>query len=109
MNPQVDLFDAEQAVARRDAALRWVASNPVNRQHRLRLIAAIEELARTGTTFSADHVRAYAGEPPEGVSPNLVGSIVNHAAKAGLIHFVGFTKSARVIGHSNTVRLWRGR
>ncbi len=102
---QPDLFEATR---RRDSAMRWVEHNS-NADYRAKLISAIEQLAATGGVFTADQVRAIAGDPPTDTSPNVAGAVINHAAKAGLIEMAGFTKSARIIGHGNTVRLWRGR
>ena len=76
--------------------------------YRNKLWATIEALAAGGETFCADDARLMAGDPPAACSPNLVGALFNHAAKAGLIRTVGFTRSARVKGHGNVLRWWRG-
>lgn len=101
---QPDLFEATR---RRDSAMSW-AERHANPAYRARLIDAIEQLAATGQPFCADQVRAVAGDPPADCSPNVAGAVINHAAKAGLIRFVGYTRSARVVGHGNLVRLWAG-
>ena len=102
---QPDLFEATR---RRDSAMSWVERN-ANQAYRARLIEAIEVLAASGYSFCSDQVRVLAGDPPADCSPNIAGAVINHAAKAGLIEFVGYTRSTRVIGHRNLVRLWTGR
>ncbi len=98
----------DDALARREAAMRWVSHHaPAN--YREKLIHAIEQLAGSGRTFYSDDIRLLAGDPPEDCSPNLIGALVNHASRAGLIEFAGYTRSARVVGHGNTVKSWRGR
>ncbi len=69
---------------------------------------AIELLARGGATFTADDCRSLAGDPPSTVSPNVLGALVNAAAKAGLIEPVGWSRSGRVIGHGNVLVSWKG-
>lgn len=101
---QLDLIDA---LNRREAAMRWVEQN-ADATYRDRLIAAIEQLAATGRNFCADEVRYLAGEPPEGQHYNVIGAVINHAARRGVIEFVGFTRSMRVIGHGNRIGLYRG-
>lgn len=102
---QPSLFEATK---RRNAAMRWAERNPANTAYRAKLIGAIEQLAGSGGPFTSDDVRRVAGDPPVDCSPNVAGAVINHAARAGLIRMVGWTKSARVIGHGNDVRLWQG-
>jgi hypothetical protein len=71
-------------------------------------LSAIHALVRRGENFTSDDVRELAGDPPEGVHYNVAGAVMNRAAKAGLIVMVGFATSSRVMGHGNTVRIWRG-
>ena len=100
---QLDFLAARVA---RDQGLERVLERKSS--YRWRLENAIDELARTGTPFTADHIRNLAGDPPADISTNLVGAVVNAAAKAGTIRAVGFTYSARVKGHKNVVRSWVG-
>lgn len=100
---QLDLLAAREArdeglerVLERKSAYRWKLEN------------AIYELARTGTPFTADHLRAMVGDPPREVSTNLTGAVVNAAAKAGIIQQAGYAISGRVKGHGNLVRSWVG-
>jgi hypothetical protein len=75
--------------------------------YRKSLEAAIDYLAWTGEEFDSDSIRNMCGDPPRGVSTNLVGAIVNAAARSGRIRCVGYGISARVKGHGNLVRKWR--
>lgn len=102
---QLDLFAAKQA---RDASMRRVIEG-ADLGYRTLLESALSHLAHGGDAFSADDVRWLAGEPPAGCNHNLIGAVVNAAAKRGLIEFVDYTHSARVVGHGNLIRLWRGR
>jgi len=101
---QLDIFEAAR---QRDVAFDQVVEHSDD-TYRNKLWATIQALAAGGETFCADDARLMAGDPPAACSTNLVGALFNHAAKAGLIRTVGFTRSARVVGHSNTVRMWRG-
>jgi hypothetical protein len=76
--------------------------------YRAKVEAAIQYLAQDGEEFTSDTVRLMVGDPPRGVSTNLVGALFNTAARAKVIRAVGWTHSARVIGHANTVRSWIG-
>ena len=80
-----------------------------NTEYKERLSNSIKVLAARGETFCSDDIRKIAGDPPPGQSPNLVGALVNHALRAGLIHTVGYTRSARVAGHANLVGRYEGR
>ena len=104
----VQQMDLLEALARREAgqdlAIEWA-----NTEYKERLTSAIKVLAARGGTFCSDDIRELAGDPPEGQSPNLVGAIVNHALRSGLIHTVGYTRSARVVGHANLVGRYIGR
>jgi len=102
---QLDLLEAlKRREAGQDLAMDWA-----NTEYKERLSNSIKVLAASGETFCSDDIRLLAGDPPEGQSPNLVGALVNHALRSGLIHTVGYTRSARVVGHANTVLLFRGR
>src|SRR5438105_9718295 len=67
---------------------------------------AIALLARGGEDFTAEDVRALAGDPSH---PNALGAALNAAARKGLIVCVGRIKAERPSRHANEVRLWRGR
>lgn len=102
---QLDLVAAIEA---RDAGMQDALDHARGR-YLNELERAIAQLADSGRTFCADDVRELAGDPPQDTSPNVVGAIVNAAARSGLIVLVGYTHSARVVGHGNLVRCWRGR
>jgi hypothetical protein len=101
---QLDIFDA---ISQRDQGLTQVIESS-DAGYRDKLLAAIEVLAASGESFTADDVRQGAGDPPAGTHPNIAGAIFQQAVKAGLIRTVGFAHSVRAVGHHNVVRLWRG-
>jgi hypothetical protein len=104
VSAQLDIFDAiAKREAGMDAAIEWATI-----EYKERLVAAIEVLAARGEPFCSDDIRLAVGEPPAGSSPNLVGALVNHALRSGLIHTVSWTRSARVVGHGNLVGLYVG-
>jgi hypothetical protein len=102
---QLDIFTAMQ---RREAGQGLVIEHS-DTLYRERLTAAIKALAAGDDSFCSDDVRRLAGDPPDGDSPNLVGALINHALRSGLIHTIGWTRSARVVGHANLVGLYVGR
>ena len=71
---------------------------------RLRYQDAIRGLAAEGTEFSAEDVRARAGEPL-GSSPNAVGAFLAAAVRRGEIVAIGFTRARRP--HGRWTRRWR--
>ena len=102
---QLDLLEAlKRREAGQDLAMDWA-----NTEYKERLSNSIKVLAARGETFCSDDIRQIAGDPPPGQSPNLVGALVNHALRSGLIHTVGYTRSARVAGHANLVGRYEGR
>lgn len=107
MSAAVEQLDIFEAMRRREAG-QDLAIEHSNTTYREKLTAAIKVLAARGAQFCSDDIRALAGDPPEGFSPNLVGALVNHALRSGLIHTVRFTRSARVEGHGNLVGLYEG-
>lgn len=108
--PQLDLLEygAQEALRQRELGMGQVLY-ATDTEYRDRLLGAIEILAIHGDCFTADDARAIAGDPPADVHPNLAGAVFNAAAKAGIIRFVGeYALSARVVGHGNLLRVWRG-
>lgn len=102
---QLDIFEAyRRREAGQDLAIEAAADD-----YREKLTAAIRVLAARGESFCSDDIRQIAGDPPVGQSPNLVGALVNHALRSGLIHTVGYTRSTRVIGNGNLVGRYVGR
>lgn len=103
---QLGLFDARLARKEKADGMER-ASYHADEKWKAAVLDAIKTLAASGREFLSDDVRALCGDPPFGTSPNAMGSLFNAAARAGVIEFVGFGRSARVCGHSNTVRRWR--
>jgi hypothetical protein len=101
---QLDIFEA---FARREAGQDLVVAH-ADTDYRERLAAAIKVLAARGEPFCSDDIRCEVGDPPAGASPNLVGALVNHALRSGLIHTIRWTRSSRVAGHGNLVGLYVG-
>ena len=61
---------------------------------------AVAELAKTRRPFTADDVRTTCGMEPD--SPNSWGGLFRYWKSRGLIHHVGFTRNASVVG------VWQG-
>lgn len=101
-------LDILEAIHQRELGMATAQRN-ADESYSQRFFRAIELLAASGATFTADSVRELAGDPPASTHPNVAGAIVNAAAKAGLIEAVGFSRSGRVVGHNNRVLTWRGR
>lgn len=108
MSAAVEQLDILEAIRRREAGQDLVIEH-ADTDYRARLIASIKVLAASGATWCSDDLRRMAGDPPEGQSRNLVGALINHALRAGLIHTIGYTRSARVVGHGNLVGRYVGR
>lgn len=102
---QLDIFEA---LARREAGQDLVIGHCQNTDYKERLTAAIKVLAAGGARWCSDDVRALAGDPPPGFSPNLVGAVLQRELRAGSIRLVDWTRSARVVGHGNRVGVFRG-
>lgn len=97
------LEDARRA---RDAG----ASDALNAAHgwaRVHLERHLDELIRSGHTFTAETLRARAGTPLAS-SPNLIGSVILAASKAGRIERVGYRESTRPEARCRVLRVWRG-
>ncbi|HEV2036926.1 MAG TPA: hypothetical protein VGU71_22470 [Candidatus Dormibacteraeota bacterium] len=101
---QLDIFEA---MRRREAGQDLVVEH-ADSLYRERLIASIKVLAASGATFCSDDIRQMVGDPPPRSSPNLVGALINHSLRSGLIHTIGWTRSARVVGHGNLVGRYVG-
>ena len=68
--------------------------------------AAVEQLAKSGRTFSADNVRPFGiGEPNH---PNMWGIGFGAAARRGVIQKVGAGQSARKSRRNGMSTLWQG-
>jgi hypothetical protein len=62
-------------------------------------------LADTGWHFTADDIRALAGDPP--AHGDAMGAVFRSAARAGLIVCTGTTTSKRPDAHGRLLREWR--
>lgn len=74
-----------------------------------RAYSAIEQLAATRENFCADDVRLLVGDPDAGQHFNVMGAVFGAARARGLIEFVGYVQSKRVIGHANRIVAWVGK
>lgn len=108
--PHGELFDlpaahragehGQELAATSDRAWGWAA-----RAH-----DALEHLARTGRTFTADDLYAAVGLPDAGPNRNnAVGAVFAAARKRGVIVKTGhYRPSKRVVGHGRIVAVWTG-
>lgn len=70
--------------------------------------SAIEELARTGSRFTANDLTGMVGMPPKG-KMNAVGAMFAAASKAGLIRRVGQQPGSRLSQRGREIRVWVGK
>jgi len=66
---------------------------------------AVETLCMAESAFTADDVRAIAGEPP---TPNSIGVVMRMAFKKGLIRPCGTGPAVRPSRHASLLRYWTG-
>lgn len=72
-----------------------------------RALGEIEDLAKTGMTFTADTLRARGiQEPPH--HPNQWGGLFQTAKKRGLITKADYSSSQRKSRHGGFLHAWRG-
>jgi len=67
---------------------------------------AIATLAAAGRDFTAEDVRAVAGDPPS--HPNAMGAAFLRAASEGAIIKVGYRSPVRKSSHASVIAVWRG-
>lgn len=67
---------------------------------------AIDELAKSGNSFTAEDLRSMVGDPPN--HPNAMGARFLKAAKRGLIIRVGYRQSQRESLHLHPIAVWKG-
>lgn len=85
------------------------ADEAVHRGHRKVIEEAIDVLAESGETFTADDVQsALDDETRLRAAPNLIGALFNHYRNAGRIERVGWTTSTRTARHAGVLRQWTG-
>lgn len=90
----------------RDHGARRTLVDPLAREWQDRAEAILEELARSGTVFSAEDIYERIGPSP---SDGGAGAVFLRASKARRIVNVGITRAKRVSRHAGVVRTWRGR
>lgn len=90
----------------RDAGTSQVSANTPS-DWKAECDRAIQFLASSARTFTAEDVRAIAGDPPN--HPNAMGARFLAAAKANLIERVGYQKPVRATRHANPLAVWRGK
>lgn len=72
-----------------------------------RALGEIEDLAKSGITFTADTLRARGiPEPPH--NPNQWGGLFQTAKKRGLIAKADYSSSQRKSRHGGFLHAWRG-
>lgn len=95
------------ALAERDQAARN-AENSLHTGWRLWAEHELDRLITSGSTFTADDLRAVVGDPPDGEHVNGIGGLFLRASKAGRIEFAGYAVSTRPAARGRPVRCWRG-
>jgi hypothetical protein len=65
---------------------------------------AINQLVAKGDPFTAEDVRALAGDPDH---PNSMGAALSKAARAGRISAIGWGEPSRTERHGNKMRIWQ--
>lgn len=74
---------------------------------KVRALGEIEDLAKSGVTFTADTLRQRGiPEPPH--NPNQWGGLFQTAKKRGLIAKVDYSSSQRKSRHGGFLHAWRG-
>lgn len=96
---------ADEAVRRRDegAAQAQHGAHPWVRVH---LERHLDRLIASGDRFTAETLRARAGDPLAS-HPNLIGAVILAASKAGRIQTVGYCESTRPEARCRVLRVWQ--
>jgi hypothetical protein len=97
--------EAILGAARKQAGMAR-ADEHADAEWKARVDEAIEDLAATGERFTAEDVRAIAGDPPD--HPNAMGARFNAAARRRLIRKVGYQLSNRASLHRHPIAVWEG-
>lgn len=74
---------------------------------KVRALGEIEDLAKSGATFTADTLRERGVEEPPG-HPNQWGGLFQTAKNRGLIAKADFSSSRRKSRHGGFLHAWRG-
>jgi hypothetical protein len=100
------LDQLEEGRRRRDDGVT-VARAATHTGWRLTVDRVIADLAATGDDFTAEDVRARAGDPLAS-SPNTLGAAIAAAVRAGVIEQAGYQQARRPEAHARVLRVWRG-
>jgi hypothetical protein len=103
---QLTLDDRTDGEQLRDDGLAAVSAATVT-GWRLAADHAIERLAGTGGTFTAEDVRRLAGDPL-GSHPNAMGARLSAAARRGTIVPAGYVQATRPQSRARVLRAWKG-
>lgn len=66
--------------------------------------ALLHHLSQHGTA-TIDDVRAVV-PVPKGIDPRLFGAASSMLARAGITHFIGYSKTVRPVGHRHPIGIW---
>ena len=102
MNAQPSRWDAREGVRRRDAGIARASSAHAAWLAEARHVAV--QIARISGTVTADDLRSWGIETPEGASPNIFGAVFSGDRR---FVAVGYMYSARPEAHRNLLRVWR--
>jgi hypothetical protein len=80
-----------------------VMANPTTPPWQSAARAAIMDLALAGQQFTAEDVRSRVGDPP---TPNIMGAMLNVAARKGIIRRAGIDAARRSSAHARMVSTW---
>lgn len=91
----------------KDEAFLKVQRKQLARDYRDKLIEGLK-LFPVRSLITIEQLRGVIGDPPEGVSPNIMGAIVNVMAKRGLIEKTGrMIQALRPSLHQSELAEWR--
>ena len=100
-----DQLELGQALAEQGMA---TADLNADRAWRSRVDDAIALLAAGAGDFTAEDVRALAGDPPAGTSPNAMGALLHAAARRRWIRRIGYRPARRPSLHAHPIAVWIG-
>jgi hypothetical protein len=82
----------------------------IPRSERRAVIASVQrtmlEILQLRQTASADDIRRIV-DIPAGVNPTVIGVAIRQLSEAGLIVPITIVRTARTVGHSHLIRIWR--
>jgi hypothetical protein len=103
---QLGLFDPVGARKARDAGIALVTNNNLSWYDQA--VALLSTQLGSGTAFTGETARAWL-EPQIGPPkhPNLVGAVMRHFIKRGLVQRVGERNGKTIKSHARRVLIWR--